>query len=248
MAGIHDDCDLVDPVGAQNEDLPPRRRDELAAEAALADGKARASCGASRPYPAASTVPPRAAVATAPPRARESARGSATFGPRGAQAQHAPAARPPATACPGTSCGAGPKAVGRGAWRGTDAPTSCPCPASPQLDLAVQHLTRALKPPLDVWEEAGLSVKRSLAFARCGVESVPAPLESGATAAGAPLPHGVTTDVHTRPHLPPQPRRETAGHAGAAERGAPAVCAGPVPPGPGTGEDGFQHHTRARSL
>jgi hypothetical protein len=37
--------DECDPVGAQNEDLPPRRRDELAAEAALADGKARASFG-----------------------------------------------------------------------------------------------------------------------------------------------------------------------------------------------------------
>ena len=39
-----DDCDC-DPVGAQNEDLHPRRRDELAAEAALAEGKARASSG-----------------------------------------------------------------------------------------------------------------------------------------------------------------------------------------------------------
>jgi hypothetical protein len=35
-----------------------------------------------------------------------------------------------------------------------------------QLDVAIENFTRALQPPIDAWQEAGLSVKRSLAFSR----------------------------------------------------------------------------------
>jgi hypothetical protein len=35
-----------------------------------------------------------------------------------------------------------------------------------QLDVAIEHFTRALQPPIDAWQEAGVSVKRSLAFSR----------------------------------------------------------------------------------
>lgn len=88
-----------------------------------------------------------------------------------------------------------------------------------QFDAAIELFTRAMRPPLEPWADATLSVKRSGAFARCvcAWRHRPSlrPLQSASSRAACRLPPAT------------QPGVAAARHTRAAERGAPPIRARP---------------------